>query len=147
MKRKDFFKVLGVGALAAVIAPKLLVSTEDSVPDIVDNRDISRIAIHDNEWEEQGRVHNMTKGEVMTVDSNMVVHVRNPDDNYYRIYDTVFTEDRNYIITEIIKTNSLPLSKDLLLTLAPMSVYKINSKAGDIIHITSLSQNYYAEQV
>ena len=147
MKRKDFFKVLGVGALAAVVAPKLLVSTEDSVPDIVDNRDISRIAIQDNEWEEQGRVHNMTKGEVMTVDSNMVVHVRNPDDNYYRIYDTVFTEDRNYIIIEIIKTNSLPLSKDLLLTLAPMSVYKINSKAGDIIHITSLSQNYYAEQV
>jgi len=50
MKRKDFFKVLGVGALAAVVAPKLLVSTEDSVPDIVDNRDISRIAIHDNKY-------------------------------------------------------------------------------------------------
>jgi len=50
MKRKDFFKVLGVGALAAVIAPKLLVSTEDSVPDIVDNRDILRIEIQDNEY-------------------------------------------------------------------------------------------------
>ena len=50
MKRKDFFKVLGVGALAAVVAPKLLVSTEDSVPDIVDNRDILRIEIQDNEY-------------------------------------------------------------------------------------------------
>jgi len=165
MKRKDFFKVLGVGALAAVIAPKLLVSTEDSVPDIVDNgdkdrrdylRENPRTVKESFQWHEQGRIHNTVNGRVILHTSSydikageksatgFLMQIKNSEPLKLRINDVVLCNGFTSYISHI-----EPQDKSIVAHVTPYNANSNFPTVGDdfMLVIVSTERGNYAEQV
>ena len=119
MKRSDFFKRLGLGAAAVIVAPKVIAEALEEVKDesmiermkpLVDSYEKSWRNINSNkaEWFEETRHHELIEAEViikLSVDKITTVTKESPEESKFRLKDIVMINTDSYLVIRIGEEN------------------------------------------
>jgi len=149
MKRKEFFKRLGLGAAAAIIAPKVIASALEeelkvkegwellNKADLLSEKDLEVI-----EWYEQGRIHVVHDAEVIFSDKH--THLAVSKEAPFRLHDIIMIDNEAFVITDIMGVYRKEVGDRMLISVASYSDTSLKLKEGDKHRVMLIGNDYLA---